>query len=125
MNEHESEILAFSTPSQPNKTNETHLTNSEMNEFNEFNEFNELGIEGSSKNEKLDLLLSVLTAENPNEPVFIGDLIENGHRKDLNMIEKGRGMMEIFKIHGIDLKPKEIANIIHKIRRNRPKIGQG
>ena len=39
-----------------------------------------LGIEGSSKNEKLDLLLSVLTAENPNEPVFIGDLIENGHR---------------------------------------------
>jgi len=53
-------------------------------------------------------------------------LIENAHRKDLSMIEKGRGMMEIFKVHGVsDKTPKELATIINniRIRRTAPKIG--
>ena len=59
-----------------------------------------------------------------NEQQRIESLIENVHRKDLNMIEKGRGMMEIFKIHEIDIKPREISLIIKKRRYNRPMIGQ-
>ncbi len=51
-------------------------------------------------------------------------LIENVHRKDLNMIEKGRGMIEIFKVHRIDMKPKEISNILQRIRHKRPISGQ-
>lgn len=43
-------------------------------------------------------------------------LIENVHRKDLNMIEKGRGMMEIFKIHGLEMESKVLAGKIGSIR---------
>jgi len=45
----------------------------------------------------------------------IESLIENVHRKDLNMIEKGRGMMEILKISGIAVKPKEIAETVDRL----------
>ena len=51
--------------------------------------------------------------ETTDERQRLESLIENVHRKDLNVIEKGRGMMEIFKVFGLDLKPKEIANKIN------------
>ena len=41
-------------------------------------------------------------------------LIENVHRKDLNSIEKGRGLMEIFKIHEKEKTPREILRITYK-----------
>lgn len=43
-------------------------------------------------------------------------LIENIHRKDLTMPEKGRGVLEIFKYHEIDMKPRELAKAIASIR---------
>ena len=65
--------------------------------------------------------------ETTDEKQRIESLIENLHRKDLSIIEKGRGMMEIFKTHGIDLKPKELANKLNSIRtrvHSSPKSGE-
>ncbi len=62
--------------------------------------------------------------ETTDERQRLESLIENVHRKDLSIIEKGRGMMEIFKAHGIDKTSKELSNIIHKIRLKRPLVGQ-
>lgn len=45
----------------------------------------------------------------------IESLIENVHRKDLDIIEKGRGILEIFRSHGIRKSPKRIANQIQRI----------
>ncbi len=49
----------------------------------------------------------------------IESLIENIHRKDLYMIEKGRGVMEIFRSEGIVQTPKSLANIINSIQRKK------
>ena len=49
----------------------------------------------------------------------IESLIENIHRKDLYMIEKGRGVMEIFRSEGIVQTPKSLANIINSIERKK------
>ena len=49
----------------------------------------------------------------------IESLIENIHRKDLYMIEKGRGVMEIFRSEGIVQTPKNLANIINSIQRKK------
>ena len=54
--------------------------------------------------------------ETTDERQRLESLIENVHRKDLSIIEKGRGMMEIFRAHGIDKKPKEIANKLNSMR---------
>ncbi|MHA1224439.1 MAG: ParB/RepB/Spo0J family partition protein [Candidatus Heimdallarchaeaceae archaeon] len=51
----------------------------------------------------------------------IESLIENIHRKDLYMIEKGRGVLEIFRAEGIDKTPKSLANIINSIQRKKSK----
>ena len=51
----------------------------------------------------------------------IESLIENIHRKDLFMIEKGRGVLEIFRSSGIVLAPKSLANIINSIERKKSK----
>ncbi len=52
----------------------------------------------------------------------IESLIENVHRKDLNMIEKGGGMLEIFKVHGVDMKPSVIAGKIGNIRQKKESL---
>ncbi len=44
----------------------------------------------------------------------IQSLVENVHRTDLSMIEKGRGMMEVFKSRGITKSINEIISAIHK-----------
>ncbi|MHA1954544.1 MAG: ParB/RepB/Spo0J family partition protein [Candidatus Heimdallarchaeaceae archaeon] len=49
----------------------------------------------------------------------IESLIENIHRKDLYMIEKGRGVLEIFRAEGIIQSPKSLANIINSIQRKK------
>ncbi|MHA1200055.1 MAG: ParB/RepB/Spo0J family partition protein [Candidatus Heimdallarchaeaceae archaeon] len=49
----------------------------------------------------------------------VESLIENIHRKDLYMIEKGRGVMEIFRSEGIVQTPKSLANIINSIQRKK------
>ena len=49
----------------------------------------------------------------------IESLIENIHRKDLYMIEKGRGVLEIFRAEGIIQGPKSLANIINSIERKK------
>ena len=49
----------------------------------------------------------------------IESLIENIHRKDLYMIEKGRGVLEVFKAEGIIQSPKSLANIINSIERKK------
>ena len=49
----------------------------------------------------------------------IESLIENIHRKDLYMIEKGRGVMEVFRAEGIIQGPKSLANIINSIQRKK------
>ena len=49
----------------------------------------------------------------------IESLIENIHRKDLYMIEKGRGVMEVFRSEGIVQTPKSLANIINSIERKK------
>ncbi|MBA7500842.1 Nucleoid occlusion protein [subsurface metagenome] len=46
----------------------------------------------------------------------VESLIENIHRKDLDMLEKGRGLIEIFKIYGIDEKPRQLSKTLHVIR---------
>ncbi|MEE9410532.1 MAG: ParB/RepB/Spo0J family partition protein [Candidatus Heimdallarchaeota archaeon] len=51
----------------------------------------------------------------------IESLIENIHRKDLYMIEKGRGVIEIFRAEGIVQGPKVLANIINSIQRKKSK----
>ncbi|MHA1551417.1 MAG: ParB/RepB/Spo0J family partition protein [Candidatus Heimdallarchaeaceae archaeon] len=51
----------------------------------------------------------------------VESLIENIHRKDLYMIEKGRGVLEIFRAEGIIQSPKSLANIINSIERKKSK----
>ncbi|MBY9000817.1 MAG: ParB/RepB/Spo0J family partition protein [Candidatus Heimdallarchaeota archaeon] len=51
----------------------------------------------------------------------IESLIENIHRKDLYMIEKGRGVLEVFRAEGIVQSPKSLANIINSIERKKSK----
>ena len=49
----------------------------------------------------------------------IESLIENIHRKDLYMIEKGRGVLEVFRAEGIIQGPKSLAKIINSIQRKK------
>ncbi len=49
----------------------------------------------------------------------IESLIENVHRKDLLMIEKGRGILEIFRAYGFKMGPKNLANMINSIARKK------
>ena len=51
----------------------------------------------------------------------IESLIENVHRRDLLMIEKGRGVLEIFRAYGFHLSPKNLANLINSIERKKSK----
>lgn len=89
----------------------------------------------ASKFAKMDKIYAIIRKVTEGEQ-RLESLIENVHRKDLNMIEKGRGMMEIFKIHeanidddGKKLIPKQIsgkvANIRDLIRKNKepPSVG--
>ncbi|MHA1401803.1 MAG: ParB/RepB/Spo0J family partition protein [Candidatus Heimdallarchaeaceae archaeon] len=75
----------------------------------------------ASKFAKMDKIYAIIR-DVTDEQQRLESLIENVHRKDLNMIEKGRGMMEIFKIRGIDMKPKNLAlkirGISSKLDRN-------
>ncbi len=63
---------------------------------------------------KMDNIYAIIREVTPAEQ-RLESLIENIHRKDLNMIEKGRGMMEIFKVHGVEMKPREISGKIKYI----------
>ncbi|MHA1401947.1 MAG: ParB/RepB/Spo0J family partition protein [Candidatus Heimdallarchaeaceae archaeon] len=51
----------------------------------------------------------------------IESLIENVHRRDLLMIEKGRGVLEIFRASGFHMGPKSLANLINSIERKKAK----
>ena len=51
----------------------------------------------------------------------IESLIENIHRKDLYMIEKGRGVLEVFRAEGLMQSPKTLANAINSIQRKKDK----
>lgn len=51
-------------------------------------------------------------------------LIENIHRLDLNMEEKGLGVYAYFKTKGITLSPKKLANNIHTARSKKKKLAQ-
>jgi len=46
----------------------------------------------------------------------IESLIENVHRDDLSIIEKGRAAYEIFRSHGIEMSPRELAKKLEVLR---------
>ena len=60
--------------------------------------------------------MSCIIRDVTEEQQRIDSLIENIHREDLNVIEKGRGVLEVFRAHGINDNPKVIANEIHRQR---------
>lgn len=68
----------------------------------------------AAKFAKMDKIYAIIRDVTDSEQ-RLESLIENIHRKDLNTIEKGRGLMEIFKVHGLDKTPRELISTMLKL----------
>jgi ParB family chromosome partitioning protein len=62
---------------------------------------------------KMDKIYAIVREVTPTKQ-RLESLIENVHRKDLNNIEKGRGIMEIFGVHNLDMSTNTILRTLHK-----------
>ncbi len=70
----------------------------------------------ASKLAKMETIYAVVKKVDDKEQ-RIESLIENIHRKDLNMIEKGRAMMQLFRKHGILMKSRDLKSHLRDIER--------